>query len=207
MFDIENSSIDNYLPVLSKACELYNYSFFTKGDYNLNIIGIRNINRTANTFNDKMCLLFKIDNNWVTKVYNCTTDPGTYWLNNPMSKLGTAIIVPYQYKGVYKIGLHKGQYEALCQQTGVNIAVYRDNNKDNILDYDPRTIESGIFGTNIHRAKLNGTSIEVNKWSAGCQVIANNNDFNEFMDICHKSSKIYSNKFTYTLFDQRQLIS
>lgn len=205
MFDIDNTNISEYLEKLQDACKLWNYAFFTKGDYNLNIIGIRNKSRVANTFNDKMCLFYKVDGEWVTKVYPCTTDPGTYYLKQPMTKLGTAIIVPYQYRGLYKIGLHKGKYEALCQQTGVKVAVYRDNNKDNILDYDPRTIETGIFGTNIHRATLNGTSIEVNNWSAGCQVIANIDNFNEFMNICRKSAKIYGNKFTYTLFDQRQI--
>ena len=78
-------------------------------------------------------------------------------------------------------------------------------NKDNILDYDPRTIDVGIFGTNIHRASKTGTSTEVNNWSAGCQVIANIDHFNEFMDICRQSAKLYGNKFTYTLFDQRQI--
>lgn len=204
MIDLENTKTSQYKDILEFACKLWDYSFFTTGDYNLNIIGIRNKSRVPNSFNDKMVLLFKDSGSWVTRVYNCTTDPGTYWLKDPMAKNGTAIIVPYQYRGVYKIGLHKQQYEALTQ-TGAPIAVYRDNNRDNVLDHDPRTIESGYFGTNIHRASTTGTSVNVDKWSAGCQVIANIDNFNEFMKICKYSAKLYGNKFTYTLFDQRQI--
>lgn len=201
MIDLNNITIEK----LQKACETWNYSFFTKGDYNLNIIGIRNKTRVPNKFDDKMCLVYKENGNWILKVYDCTTDPGTYYLLNPMSKdKGTAIIVPSQYRGVYQLGLHKGQYKALVQTGGV-IAVYRDNNKDNLLDHDARTIEVGYFGTNIHRSNPKGESYEVNNWSAGCQVLAKVKDFNELISICEKSEKIYGNKFTYTLFDQRQI--
>lgn len=189
--------------VIQKNCELWNYAFFSNGDYNLNIIGIRNKDRVANTFNDYICLFYKVDGKWQERYYPATTDPGSYYLKDPMSKLGTAIMVPYQYRSTYKIDLHKGQYEALCQRK--NIAVYRDNTKDNYLDLDPRTIEIGLFGVNIHRSSTTGTSTQVDKWSAGCNVIANIDNYNEFMSLCKKSSQLYGNSFTYTLFDERQL--
>ena len=33
----------------------------------------------------------------VVKRYECTTDAGTYWMQNPMSRKGTAMLVPGQY--------------------------------------------------------------------------------------------------------------
>ena len=41
-----------------------------------------------------------------------------------------------------------------------------------------------------HRAtKWEGKkSTQIDKWSAGCQVIAANDDFKLFMEICHKST-------------------
>lgn len=198
--DISSVTID----ILQNSCAKWNYAFFTRGDYNLNIIGIRSKNRVANSFDDILALAYKVNGKWTLKLYPCTTDPGTFYLKTPMVKTGTAIIVPYQYRGAYKIGMHLGKYEALCQSVKP-IAVYRDNNKNNTLDYDPRTIESGFFGCNIHRASLDSTSTQVNNWSAGCQVIANGDNFREFLSLCKTAAAKYGPSTTYTLFDERQI--
>lgn len=204
MIDLKKIYNLDLVDVLRNACLTWDYKFFETGDYNLNIIGIRNRERTANIFNDFIVVLFKEKGSWVTKIYPATTDPGKTYLNSPMSSAGTAILVPYQYRGVYTLGLHKGQYTALVQQKG-EVAVYRDTNKDSTLDCDPRTIAHGYFGINIHRSSKTGTSVNVNNWSAGCQVLDNIDNYNEFIKICTKSKDIYGNRFTYTLFDQRQI--
>lgn len=81
--------------------------------------------------------------------------------------------------------------------------VYRDNDRDGYYDYDENTIESGMFGINIHKAGIN--SVEVNGWSAGCQVFKRYNDYKDFMYICKTSSRIFGNKFTYTLVDKSDI--
>lgn len=185
----------------------YGYSYFTNGDYNLNIIGIRNlIDGTAHTneFNDALLLTYKVNGKWMKHVYDFTTDPGQTTLNAPSNSKGTAILVPYQYKGVYKIDLHNGKYKALCQRNG-NVAVYRDNNKDKRLDFNPTTIDVGSFGINIHRAKDNAVTPLINGYSAGCQVLKDSADFNQFMQILEKASAKYGNKFTYTLITSDML--
>ena len=48
-------------------------------------------------------------------------------------------------------------------------------------------------------------SKQVDKWSAGCQVIAANDDWHEFMDICRVARDKWSNSFTYTLLDSKDL--
>jgi len=85
------------------------------------------------------------------------------------------------------------------------VTVYRDNDQNNTYDYDNAT--TGIYGINIHRAtaKTGGKSTRVDKWSAGCQVIARNSDFNEFMDICRKARGIHGNSFSYTLLVSNDL--
>ena len=190
--------------MLKNACLKWDYAFFESGNYNINIIGIRNINRHANSFDDFMCIYYLVDGQKHFNIYPCTTDPGSTYLTKPLTEDGCAIIVPYQYRKAYQLGLHKNQYLALCQ-TGAEVAIYRDNNKDVVLDYDPRRITHGFFGTNIHRSSPTGTSTEVNNWSAGCQVFANINDFNDMISAAQASSKLYGNSFTYTLFDARQL--
>jgi hypothetical protein len=192
-------------PKILKKLKEMNFKIFTQGSYNINIIGIRTPSRVANAFDDFIYVVYKDDdNNWVEKKYRCTTQPGTYWLNNPSRVSGTAILVGNaQYRGVYKLALHQGKYKALCQRGGP-VKVYRDSNRDNILDQEPETVTSGYFGINIHRATSSGESVHVNKWSAGCQVIANSEDYKEFIWLCEKSAELYGNSFTYTLLEETE---
>ena len=85
------------------------------------------------------------------------------------------------------------------------MTVYRDNNQDG--NYDLVKTDTGLFGINIHRAsKYAGkTSTRVNKWSAGCQVIAANDDWTKFMSIMRKSRSTWSNNFTYTLIERKDI--
>ena len=180
------------------------YKFFDKGNYNLNIIGIRSDVKIANSFDDALLCLYKTDNEWQFKEYTITTDAGRYWLKSPMNDKGTALVVPNQYRGIYKLDKHLGKYTALCQRLG-NIQVYRDDNRDMVLDFDPNTIDTGMFGINIHRSNPHTESTRVEKWSAGCQVFKKVEEFNEFIDICQKASQIWGNKFSYTLLKQKDI--
>ena len=85
------------------------------------------------------------------------------------------------------------------------VKVYRDNNRNNVYDLAPSSIETGMFGINIHRSNEYAISKNVNKYSAGCQVFNNPMDFKEFINIVKKSASIYGNKFTYTLITEDDL--
>jgi hypothetical protein len=128
----------------------------------------------------------------------CTTDPGTYWLENPSRVSGTAILVAGQYRGAYKIAKHRGLYDGLCQREGV-VRIYRDSNRDDIIDAKIETEEEGYFGINIHKAGRDST--QVNRWSAGCTVVGSEIDWDVFISIVKKSADMYGNKFTYTLIE------
>lgn len=184
------------------------YVWYFKGCYNLNIIGIRcnSTNVVTNKFDDAIVLdYYTKENKHKRSVWSITTFPGKYYMNNPCTTKGTAILVPGQYQGAYAIDLHKGKYQALCQKLPVK--VYRDNNRDNIYDLDPQTIEKGIIGLNIHRASKDFTSTKVDNWSAACQVFSNPSEFNAFMTLCKKQvASGHGNKFTYTLLDINELI-
>ena len=166
----------------------------------LNIVGVRNDSTDANKFDDFIYVLWKDENGkWEGKYYNATTDPGTYYLKNPLSKLGAAILKEGQWVDTYIIGLHRGSYEALVQRKPVT--VIRDYDRNAVLDFNNGREETGLFGINIHKAGTD--SKDVDKWSAGCQVFQKSNDFNEFMDLARKHKDLYGNKFTYTLIDER----
>ena len=194
---------------IETAVKAKGYKWFENGDYNLNIVGVRNGetgNEVTNKFDDFLTLSYKVDGEWNYHCFDATTDPGKHWVENVLSEKGVAILKENQYRGSHKIGLHQGKYEALRQQKPVQ--VYRDNDLDGNYDLLEENIQEGIFGINIHRAtKYEGRkSTQIDKWSAGCQVIAANDDFRLFMEICNKAKDTWSNSFTYTLINTNDLV-
>ena len=194
---------------IEEALKAKNYKWFENGDYNLNIVGVRNsetLNEVTNKFDDCITLSYKVEGDWKFHCFDCTTDPGTHWVENVMNDKGVAILKPGQYRSSHKLRLHGGKYLALGQQKP--LTVYRDNNRDDKYDLDESKTDTGIFGINIHRAtKYEGKkSTNIDKWSAGCQVIASNDDWHEFLDICQQAREVWSNNFTYTLIESDDLV-
>jgi hypothetical protein len=170
------------------------YAFFEGGEYNLNIIGIRNSStgsKVTNAFDDKLVVAYQVAGGWVVKEYPITTDNGG----------GTARLVCNQYRGSHAIGLHQGKYEAL-RQVGP-VTVYRDFTKDGIYQTDKT--ETGVFGINIHKAGVD--SARVDDWSHGCQVFKRVADFNEFMALAKKAATLHGNRFSYTLIESKDLVN
>jgi len=183
-------------------------TFTSETPYDLNIWGVRTNDATVNKFNDYLGVTYRDENGvWHTECWIGTTDPGAYWLDNPSNVNGTAILCPGQYRSTYMIDLHGGKYEALCQRAG-ELTVWRDKDRDGQLDYSGPTY-SGYFGINLHHASYTGTSTQVDKWSAGCQVWANIDDFNRFMTIVKRQTQLHPtwDKYTYTLLTQDQLVT
>jgi|TARA_R110000787_G_scaffold61225_4_gene138752 hypothetical protein len=193
---------------IKEALSRKGYKYFESGEYNVNIVGVRNsdtANKVTNAFDDTITVSYKVDGVWQYHEFPCTTDPGTHWVENVMNPDGVAILKPGQYSKSHKIRKHQGRYEALGQQNPV--AVYRDNNRDDIYNLNQENVQIGIFGINIHRAtKYEGKmSTKIGKWSAGCQVIAANDDWTQFMKIMRKARKAWNNNFTYTLIESKDI--
>ena len=193
-------TIDKIIQVMnSKGFRVYDTDSV---DWNLNIIGIRNQEKTNKKFDDTIIVFHKFLGNWHISYYPITTDPSDYYLKNPINADGVAILKEGQYKGVYQIDKHNGKYYALCQRLG-DVRVYRDNNRDDVLDFKENSVQTGMFGINIHKGPLNGNWDSRNEnYSAGCQVFADTRHFNEFMDKCKNGTKSFGNKFTYTLLNE-----
>ena len=172
------------------------YRVFTR-PFELNIVGLRSDSIIPNVFNDTINALYKDEQgNWQLQSYEATTDPGTYWLKNPLNPQGTAILKEGQYLNSHMMGLHRNKYEALVQRNPVT--VIRDVKRDGKLDFNGKE-DTGLFGINIHRALQEGTTKYIDKFSAGCQVFANAGDFNAFMELCARHKQLYGNSFTYSL--------
>ncbi|QDP52999.1 MAG: hypothetical protein Unbinned4118contig1001_33 [Prokaryotic dsDNA virus sp.] len=188
------------LPEVLQEVKKRGHAIFERGAWNLNLIGVRTPTLQSNLFDDHLHCVFKDDcGQWVDISFQCTTDPGLYWLHNPMRSAGTAIMCPGQYRGAYKIGMHRKRYPALVQVKPVK--VFRDRNRDEILDMDPKTITEGLYGVNIHHSGESGSE-NVNRWSAGCTVLSNLNDWEVFLSIVRRSADTYGDRFTYTLIEK-----
>lgn len=172
--------------------------------YNLNIVGLRTSDMTPNSFNDWEYVFWKHAGSWEMLKFQVTTDPGLYYLKNPVNELGTAIVKPGQYPGVWQRGLHKGKYNALVQVG--NLTVYRDADRDWQYDLTGKE-QSGKFGINNHRAVENGQSIMVDRWSAGCVVFADYYQFEIFMRLISEAEKLGNLLFTFTLITEQEIIS
>lgn len=170
--------------------------------YELNIVGIRSAQTESNRFDDQIHVFYKTNTfQWEYHIFKATTDPGTFWLRNPMSPQGTAILAEGQYVNAYQIGFHQNKYKALVQRGAVT--VIRDYDRNAVLDFMNGRREKGLFGINIHRAFVQGKAKVIDKFSAGCQVFESAENFAKFLALCDKHKELYGNAFTYTLIDTR----
>jgi hypothetical protein len=189
------------LQQIIKTAESKGYTI-DRRPFKLNIIGVRNAKSTnQDTFDDQIAYFYYDSNGQLRgKVSVGTTDPSTYWLNNPMNVKGAAILKSGEYKDAYAIGLHKGQYTALVQVKPVT--TIRDDDRNAMINYFAPT-STGLYGINIHRATLNKQNKSViGLDSAGCQVFRDVADYNEMIDLAKKSRERYGNKFSYILIDE-----
>lgn len=138
------------------------------------------------------------------KSWIITTDPGTYWLNHPQNPLGTAVLKPGQYAS-WSLGFHqsKPDHPALVQTSPVS--VFRDKDYDNTAE-ETGTVDTGLFGINIHRSNANSVSTVIGKWSAGCQVFQRKPDHDDMRKLIENDRAYLKNKYTYTLLNEKDLI-
>jgi hypothetical protein len=192
---------------IEKAMNEKGHKYFTGGDYDVNIIGVRNAatgDEITNKFDDCITLSYKVDGEWKFNCWKCTTDPGKYWAEHLLNKDGVAILKEGQYRGSHKIRKHQGKYDALCQKGPVK--VYRDKNMDDEYDLIEENVHEGVYGINIHKAgSWKSGSVQVDKWSAGCQVFSKEDDFYDFMNVMYKARDRWGNSFSYTLINSNDI--
>jgi len=187
---------------IEKTLKTKGYAWFENGDYDVNIVGVRNSatgNKVTNAFDDFLTISYKEGGQWKFHIWPATTEPGTKGVKEFHNADGVARLVEGQYRGSHTIRLHQGKYEALGQAK--NVKVYRDANKDMV--FDETKITEGLYGINIHKAGADSTYVE--NWSEGCQVFKKSADFETFMSICRKARDIHGNSFTYTLIESNDI--
>jgi len=186
--------IDTTYNGLKEYFKSLNYTFDERV-FGINIIGIRSSLNATNLWDDKLVLAY-IDNKRqpvVREFTNFTTDPGYYFLKTKLlNPKGCAILCEGQHLRMFTNGKHNNKYEALVQYAPVK--VYRDSNKDNILD--TTLIDKGMFGINLHHGY--GSALVFNN-SAGCQVLKSPADLTIVLSLTKIHESVYGKGINYTL--------
>lgn len=177
-----------------------NYHVFTKtGEYNIVYVEGMNSDGTVNNdapnqFNDRRIVIEFVDGIPKIKgIWEATTEPGTYWVNNPMNPKGAARIQFNQFKA-WRVGTHKDQFPALVQVD--NITVHRDFDRNGSRTGDKLDTGSD-FGVNQHHAK-DAPRHDIGRWSAGCLVGRSKAEHDQFMEIIMQDRRYkLSNQYVF----------
>lgn len=195
-------SYEELPPELVKVKEA-GFVIFDSKDYDLNIVGFRKLGDPDgfNQFNDRICIIYKRNQKWIVEEGAATTDPGRYWLLKADYKPCAIYYHPQQARGAYRLGLHRGKYEALRQVKPAKF--WRDGNKDEHLNYEGEIYNDLIY-MNIHKSSSKGQgSVYVERYSAGCQVWQNPKDHERMVELCYLQIKNTGyESFTYTLLGE-----
>jgi hypothetical protein len=111
---------------------------------------------------------------------------------------GLGILKEAQYLNIYQIGTHCGKPAMVTKGTQ---KAYRDKSSGNIIKYTSQN--EGSFGMLIHVGFPGGTNVD--NWSEGCNVFANQSDLSDFFSRCQKHKEMYGNNFNYALILERDL--
>ena len=190
-----------YRPPILDKIEAHDFKVFDSADYDLNIIAVRNLDNHPNEFDDKLHVVYLKNGKWMERIFQVTTDPGKFYLEDEDYRNGQGVAViyhPQQARGAYKMGLHNGSYEALRQEFPIQF--WRDRTFDSQANYDGEIFKD-VIHVNIHRSSVRGSS-EVGPYSAGCIVFAHADDFDIFIELCKKQTTLGYHTFTLTIIGE-----
>jgi hypothetical protein len=155
--------------LLTRVKELKSFKKIPKGRW---ILGVRSNEDIPNKFDDKF---YVYDGEEFVVMLEGTTNPGVSILKNHSSfnKLGAAILKSDEwYYDVWHYGMHRNRIPGLLQR-GAKMKVYRDGDKDNKSE-EQGVLQEGYFGINFHLnshdINVRNRKVDINGWSAGCQV-------------------------------------
>ena len=163
-----------------------------------NLIGLRNKISTKKNFPNRftdVVFMMGPQKDKSLEYYPATTVPGPFFLvksfrnyyvatgaKDAVNPKGLAIVQPGVYK--FKVGKHRGQYEALVQSDNIKVQRYSpvdDPAKATFTTYSPGKEETGNSGINIHRGLRSGITPTVDSHSSGCIVLKNSSDLREIL--------------------------
>ena len=193
------------------------YKLFENGNYNINIIAVRENDVFENTFSDTLYLLYKVAGIWKVKTYKFTTLAGTKGFGgekNPLTKAqtgtandGVAIIKEGQYLGAFEYTVNpSGNYpfQKYLKQV-VPFTYYRDNDRNGVITRTSPQ-ETRNNQTHFHVMSNYGDIDYINTdyvaYSQGCVGTNHHYFFNieiGIMPILERGVKLFGTKFSFTM--------
>lgn len=182
--------------LLAKVKTLPSFKVFPEGYW---LLGVRSNEDDPNKYDDKVYLF--VGEHFIN-VMNATTNPGTPILQGGFlkyNKVGAAVVKGDEwYYDVWAYGLHMGKMPAL-KQVG-NMKVFRDGDMDLKSEENGNYIE-GVYGINFHTCNYDITKafegVNINTWSAGCQVVSNVERYSMVINMIKNQKRI-----TYCLINE-----
>lgn len=201
---------------LKKICQKKGYAFFENGDYNLNIIAVRENDNFENEFSDTLYVAYKVKGVWELYTSVWTTLAGTLGFGGEKNPLtgqftgtgvdGVAVILEGQYRGAFRFENNLSWLNFPYLRQVKPLKYLRDNDKNGLITRNGKVYEAN-YQTHLHRmTNDNVTRNQVNTiteaWSQGCNGSPHPN-FKELINLVTLSSQIYGNIFTYTMLHRK----
>lgn len=198
--------IDAKVAELKAICLEKKYLFFERGDYNLNIIAVRNDDLFDNLFTDTLYVAYKVRGVWQLLVIDWTTMPGTFGgVFEPITVFGitgTAVIIEGQHRRAYQfIDNSNNVYTAPYFAQVLPVTVYRDGDRDEVFDRDMPQ-QTGLFHILLHAM---GSAGIINNWSIGCQG-AEWGEFMKLVAVTRLAVALWGDIFTYTVLHKNDFV-
>lgn len=180
--------------LVHEACDRAGYLFWPQKPFDLFLFGIRSAAPSdSNLFDDTIGVAY-VNGSGVPTVerWPATTDPGRKSMADPWC----ATVIPHQLRKVWTRGQHHpgtpGAYDCLVPTVGAVIPVWRGKDRSKVF-FD----SSGI---QLHHA--GASSVLVDGWSAGCQVLQHADDLTRLLWLYDEQVRRLGLRYvSYTLFD------
>lgn len=186
-------------PTPARLKELFE-PYIEVGHCSVRLLGVRGFENDENFLGVYDDAIFRIIDNNITR-WEASTDPGKYWLKNPLNPKGCAKLMEGLWW--YEFGLHRG-HEALVQSTIFSIERLDCTGKVNAVD-------KGKFGINLHSGGPGDEAEDIGRWSAGCQIVKTEIPWDEkwidfFSPLKESCMQLNQKYIPYLLITKKQLI-
>lgn len=162
------------------------------------LFGVRSPAASMGAFDDVLGAVVWDGLSWRSWLWRGTTDPGREGTSADDGRLhpsGVATLIPGQYRGAWRLGLHKGK-PAFTQAGPGAFRVWRDRDKDGKIATGGPAYDD-VAGLNGHRPWRNGLE-RVGLASLGCQVWHDSGDHDEALDVARRQQHEHPTWTTYS---------
>lgn len=203
---------DRIVEQLVAACQRHGFAWFDSeppGDrIDLNLVTIRRTvfpglpagQAESDHFDDLCLAVYRAAGDWRMHSYPITSDPGRRCLLHPYPQGAGILAHPQQARGVYRPGDFHGP--ALRQRGSVPFLVWRDVNRDAVLDYPPLSEATPqVIGAHLHRAAQGRIMRRIGGHSYACQVTPLEEDCDAIVALARRNGA----RTTYTIVGEEDL--